>query len=94
MPFKKGQSGNPSGKPADYKFLAALTRAIAQDDGKKLRKSAEGLLDLASKGEPWAIKELADRLDGRPAQTVQGPGAGGSHKILQDVEIRIVDPSG
>lgn len=47
----------------------ALRKAIAQDDGKRLRASIEKLLDLASRGEPWAIKELADRLDGRPKQT-------------------------
>ena len=46
----------------------ALRRAIAQDDGKRLRAAIEQLLNLASNGEPWAIKELADRLDGRPKQ--------------------------
>jgi hypothetical protein len=47
----------------------ALRKAIAQDDGRRLRASIEQLLNLASNGEPWAIKELADRLDGRPKQT-------------------------
>lgn len=42
-----------------------LRRAIIQDDGRRLRASVEQLLNLASNGEPWAIKELADRLDGR-----------------------------
>jgi hypothetical protein len=46
----------------------ALRRAIAQDNGERLRASIEKLLNLASIGEPWAIKELADRLDGRPKQ--------------------------
>ena len=46
----------------------ALRKAIAQDDGRRLRSSIEQLLNLASNGEPWAIKELADRLDGRPKQ--------------------------
>ena len=47
----------------------SLRKAIAQDDGRRLRASVEQLLNLASNGEPWAIKELADRLDGRPTQT-------------------------
>ena len=47
----------------------SLRKAIAQDDGRRLRASIEQLLNLASKGEPWAIRELADRLDGRPTQT-------------------------
>jgi hypothetical protein len=76
MPFQPGQSGNPSGKVESKPFLEALRRAIAQDDGKRVRACAEKLLDLAAGGEPWAIQMLADRLDGRPkAQTVlSGPG--------------------
>lgn len=46
----------------------ALRRAITQDNGERLRASIEQLLNLASSGEPWAIRELADRLDGRPKQ--------------------------
>ena len=48
----------------------ALDRALAQDDGKKLRRAAEQLLDLAAAGEAWAVKELGDRLDGKAAQQV------------------------
>jgi hypothetical protein len=44
----------------------ALHRAITQDQGKRVRLAAEKLLDEASKGQQWAIRELADRLDGRP----------------------------
>ena len=51
-------------------FDGALKRAIAQDDGKRLRDAAEKLLELASQGEAWAIKELADRLDGKSQQSV------------------------
>jgi hypothetical protein len=56
-------------------FNAALLRAIAQDDqgdANKLRRAAEQLLTLASQGESWAIKELADRLDGKSIQQVTG----------------------
>ena len=51
-------------------FHDALRRAIAQDDGKRLRNAAEKLLDLAAEGEGWAVKELRDTLDGKPAQAV------------------------
>ena len=46
----------------------ALHRAIAQDQGNRVRLAAEKLLDEASRGQQWAIRELADRLDGRPRQ--------------------------
>jgi hypothetical protein len=72
MPFVPGQSGNPTGKRRESAFRAALDRAVAQDDGKRLRDAAEKLLSLAAEGEAWAVKELADRLDGKPAQAIVG----------------------
>ena len=72
MPFQPGQSGNPSGSVPSKPFFAALNRAIAQDDAKRLRACAERVLDLAAAGEPWAAQMLADRLDGRPAQAITG----------------------
>ena len=66
-----GQSGNPAGGAKVKRFFAALERAIAQEDGKKLRDAADKLLELAAVGEPWAVQMLADRLDGKPAQQLQ-----------------------
>lgn len=51
-------------------FSDALRRAIAQDDGERIRKAAETMLDLAASGEPWAVKEVFDRLEGKAAQAV------------------------
>ena len=71
MPFEAGVSGNPAGRPKNAKrFGEALDRAIAQDEGKQLRKAAESLLNLAANGEMSAIKELADRLDGKSHQSM------------------------
>jgi len=43
-------------------------------------------------GEPWAIKELADRLDGRPTQTnVLGAS---EEPELKTIEIVFVSPNG
>jgi HPt (histidine-containing phosphotransfer) domain-containing protein len=74
MPFAPGQSGNPSGAKREKKFVAALNRAIASDDSERLRQAAEKLLDEAAAGQPWAIDQLANRLDGRPAQAVEVSG--------------------
>lgn len=67
---------NKSGAPVgnrnashDKPAANALRRAIAQDDGKKLRGAVEKLLTLADAGEPWAVKELFDRTDGKPHQS-------------------------
>lgn len=51
-------------------WRAALDRALAQDDGKRLRKAAEMLLNAAAAGEEWAIKEVGDRFDGKPKQSI------------------------
>ena len=74
MPFEPGQSGNPAGTQKNKRFYAALDRAIAQDDSKRLRDAAEKLLDLAATGEPWATQMLADRLDGKPTQAIEHSG--------------------
>jgi hypothetical protein len=63
------QRGNTHGAKSKL-FEGALRRAIAQDDGTRLRAAAEQLLTQASEGEAWAINMLADRLDGKPAQMV------------------------
>lgn len=49
----------------------ALRKAIAQDDSSRVRRAIEALLDKAAEGEQWAIKELADRLDGKSMQGVE-----------------------
>ena len=78
---QKGQMWNDS-----------LRKAIAQDDGRRLRASVEQLLNLAAKGEPWAIKELADRLDGRPKQTNVLEASG--EPELKAIKIVFVSPDG
>jgi hypothetical protein len=83
MPFQPGQSGNPEGGAKSKRFYAALDRAIVQEDGKRLRDAAEKLLDFAAAGESWAIQQLADRLDGKPAQQVALTGAEGGALVVK-----------
>ena len=66
-----------------------LRRAIAQDSGDRVRQAAERLLDEAAKGEPWAIKELADRLDGRSVQANSFESDGGT---VTELVVRWLDP--
>lgn len=47
-----------------------------QRDSEKLRQIADTLIDLAMNGDIQAIKELGDRLDGKPAQAIVGPDNG------------------
>jgi hypothetical protein len=69
---RKIMAGAPFGNNNAIKnklWSDTLRRAIAQDRGDRVRQAAERLLDEAAKGEPWAIKELADRLDGKSVQS-------------------------
>ena len=71
MAWQKGKSGNPGGRPSEKEFVGALRLALSEPDetGKrKLRSIADRLVEAAVNGESWAIQQVADRLDGKPAQ--------------------------
>ncbi|CAN7391126.1 DUF5681 domain-containing protein [Neorhizobium sp. LjRoot104] len=81
MTFEPGKSGNPGGRPKSKPFKEALLmEALAAERGEKcyakkgsLRWNARQLLN---KGEVPAIKEIADRLDGKVTQGISGPNGG------------------
>ena len=65
----KGRSGTNKGK--DKAFADAVRIAVNREDGegrKQLNLLAEKLVDFALAGEGWAMQQIADRLDGKPAQ--------------------------
>lgn len=63
---------NAAGEQASEKpFRDALRRILSQDaDGKRLRRIADKLVTMAEKGEAWAMREFADRMDGKSHQSV------------------------
>ena len=69
-PFQPGQSGNPSGRPKSKPFADALKAALkaAGDDSETLESVANALVVKARTGDVAAIKEIADRLDGKVPQ--------------------------
>ena len=74
MTWTPGQSGNPGGRVKEKPFRDALKLAISEADGdaKKLRRVAQALVQKGIEGDVPAIKEIADRLDGKVPQTVKG----------------------
>ena len=80
MPWKKGQSGNPLGRlPGEKQFADQLRIVLAEPVDKndpksvrKIRRIAEKLVECALNGEPWAIAQVADRIDGKAALSVDG----------------------
>jgi hypothetical protein len=77
-PFQPGQSGNPNGRPKSKPFKDALQRALkaAGDDKDMLEAVASALVGKAMMGDVPAIKELADRMDGKVSQPIEGEEGG------------------
>lgn len=67
--FKKGQSGNPGGRPKSYfgKILAEIGEEIEPKTGKPFKQLVSRRLWVdAVNGNINAIKEIINRLDGLP----------------------------
>lgn len=95
MATSGGQPGNQNsakGRP----WRAAIERALAERSRKDQRDAldelAEQLLRNVSNGDITAIKELGDRLDGKPSQQVIHTGDADNPVAVRDLTMHIVDP--
>jgi hypothetical protein len=79
---------NPRGQQRDKPFRDALRMEIADasGDSKKLRAIAKKLLAKATAGDVNAIREVADRLDGKVPQAVTGEDGGPIHVTITKEE--------
>ena len=66
-----GTEGNTNSSIDNRLWANTIRRAVVQGDAERLRRIAEALLVKAEDGDMTAIKELGDRLDGKPNQTVE-----------------------
>lgn len=73
--FKPGESGNPKGRPPKEWTMSAMYKQAAEEASEtgepKYKIVARKLLELAEKGDMQAIKELGNRIDGMPKQSVE-----------------------
>jgi hypothetical protein len=82
---------NPRGQQRDKVYREALRLELADMsegvDLKKLREIARAHIEKAAAGDMQAIKELADRLDGKPAQALEhsGPDSNPIEKITWEI---------
>lgn len=67
----------------------AVMRRLEDEEGKpqKIERLADKLVDAALAGDIPALKEIGDRLDGKPAQVVQGDP---EQPLVHEVVRRIV----
>lgn len=88
MPWAKGQSGNPKGRISDKLWRDAIMRAVKRrasgQDPRALDKLADKVVALGLDGDMQAIKEIGDRIDGKPVQ----PQAGADGESPQEMVVR------
>lgn len=80
------------------KWAEALDRALHREsDGKGSPKwldvLANRLVEAASEGDVSALKEVGDRIDGKPKQATEVSGPDGGAIPVGEVVFRVHDPS-
>lgn len=79
-PWRKGQSGNPGGRPKKRLITDQLEKLLKQRDPKTGKPNAElvaaGLIKMLAQGKN--AKELLDRIEGPVPQVQEHTGAGGA----------------
>ena len=88
---QKGNNNAAKGK----EYQLALRKALARMHGtssKGLERIARQLIQAAEEGEGWALKEIADRFDGKPAQQQILTGDPDNPVSITEVRRSIVDP--
>jgi hypothetical protein len=86
-----GQPGNTNSSKSNRLFADTIKRIIVQSEGEVARKIAEALILKAQEGDISAIKEFADRVDGKSVSTTELSGVDGTD-IPFSVGIRLVTP--
>src|SRR5690242_12838526 len=81
--------GRPIGSPNREKPFNDALRIALRRDPLRLHRIAERLADKAEEGDLAAIREIADRLDGKPAQVVDQHDVRTADK-LTDAELNLI----
>ena len=91
-----GSVGAPKGNDNARKgrlFFDQLRKELVQEDAIKLRKIAQKLVEAAQDGEPWAVKEIMDRVDGKAIQVTEMSGLdGGAIETVTSININLKKP--
>ena len=86
------------GAKADKLWSDAVRLAVyreAEDDGEKRKRLniiADKLCKMAMEGDISAIKEIGDRLEGKPKQAIEGPGDDGELTVIHKITRELIAP--
>ena len=86
-----GQPGNTNSSKINRLFAETIKRIDKQSEGEIARQVAQALIDKAISGDVSAIKEFADRVDGKSVATTELTGVDGSNLPIS-IAIDFVKP--
>jgi len=89
MAERGGQQGNQNA--AKSRMFYDKLRLVLTQEPHRLRAIADTLVRKAEEGEPWAVKEIMDRMDGKAHQAVSVENADGS-PLLSGIQVTFVKP--
>jgi len=94
MPFVKGQSGNPNGRPKSTITVELRKLALEPlpDGVTRAQALAQAMWKQALSGDTFSQKYVTDRLDGSPMQSVELTGEDGG-PVESLVKVELVKPS-
>src|SRR6187402_314095 len=81
----EGVMGRPIGSVNREKPFNDALRIALRGDPLRLRRIAEKLAEKAEEGDLAAIRELADRLDGKPLQAHKGEDGGDITVVIRQI---------
>jgi len=85
--FKKGQSGNPTGRPKKLPITDIYNELLEEGVTKSdIKKAMRSLVRGRSSATVQALKEMADRVEGKPTERHEITGAEGG-PVRVKVEI-------
>lgn len=94
---KDGKQGHKADKLFRDALMVAVKRDGITEDGKptkKLALIAEAVVEKAITGDVPAVKEIADRLDGKVVQAVAGPDGESPIEMIQRIIVSSTDTDG
>lgn len=90
-PFKKGQSGNPKGRPRKLPELTKLLDEVLGEEKNNvtaMEAVVKSLLSSATKGDTQAARVLLEYSYGKPKANIELSGPGGG-PVFEGVEVVI-----
>tara|TARA_B100001123_G_scaffold199096_1_gene226374 strand:- start:430 stop:867 length:438 start_codon:yes stop_codon:yes gene_type:complete len=89
-PWKKGQSGNPKGRPKGRTLTDRLLKRLEQEGGEIADLLVDAWIREAKRGRFPQLKEILDRTEGKVAEKRELTGADGGPIEVDDATNRVL----